>query len=219
MDVASVLPNARWIPALAAADGRRVRPRALLRCGALDDVSAAVLDRLRRLAPSAIIDLRSAREITRPHPLADEPDFRHRPFIDDGRDHERDAASERSRSDLYRGSLRRNRATIAAALRSILDAPEGPVLVHCRAGVDRTGMLTALILDAVGVERASIVQDYASWTDAGGQAGADTPDPTTMADSLAYLDEAHGGTDRYLQDSGLPPDVCDQLLRRFTTTP
>jgi len=36
-----------------------------------------------------------------------------------------------------------------------------PAVFHCAAGKDRTGVLAALLLDAVGVERAAIVEDYA----------------------------------------------------------
>lgn len=36
----------------------------------------------------------------------------------------------------------------------------GPLLVHCAAGKDRTGVLCALILDALGVDEAAIVADY-----------------------------------------------------------
>jgi protein-tyrosine phosphatase len=36
----------------------------------------------------------------------------------------------------------------------------GPVVVHCAAGKDRTGIACALVLDALGVDRAIIFDDY-----------------------------------------------------------
>ena len=35
-----------------------------------------------------------------------------------------------------------------------------PVLIHCRAGKDRTGFMCALVEHAIGVERVAIFQDY-----------------------------------------------------------
>lgn len=47
-------------------------------------------------------------------------------------------------------------ATVIEAVAQI----EGPVLLACQGGRDRTGTLVAVILDLVGVERAEIVADY-----------------------------------------------------------
>lgn len=70
-----------------------------------------------------------------------------------------------SLGDLYLGMLQHGGASFAEVARRIAashdDAPTG-VLVHCTAGKDRTGVATALMLDAAGVERDAIVADYAS---------------------------------------------------------
>ncbi|MGF1427998.1 tyrosine-protein phosphatase [Kitasatospora sp. LaBMicrA B282] len=50
-------------------------------------------------------------------------------------------------------------AAIAAAVRAA--AHDGPVLLHCAAGKDRTGLLTALLLDLLGVAHERIATDYA----------------------------------------------------------
>ena len=52
--------------------------------------------------------------------------------------------------------------TLAGAVRHIADAPAGGVLVHCTAGKDRTGMVIAITLAAVGVSRDDVVADYAA---------------------------------------------------------
>jgi protein tyrosine/serine phosphatase len=41
------------------------------------------------------------------------------------------------------------------------DADRHPILLHCTAGKDRTGVSTALLLAVLGVERAWIEADYA----------------------------------------------------------
>jgi len=50
---------------------------------------------------------------------------------------------------------------IVRALREIADTREEPVVVHCTAGKDRTGIVVALALLAVGVDRGTVVSDYA----------------------------------------------------------
>lgn len=47
-----------------------------------------------------------------------------------------------------------------AALAAILSAPPGGVLFHCMGGRDRTGLISMLLLDGVGVEPEEIVDDY-----------------------------------------------------------
>jgi protein-tyrosine phosphatase len=42
----------------------------------------------------------------------------------------------------------------------LLDEPQNPMLFHCMAGKDRTGVVAALILSALGVPREVIEQDY-----------------------------------------------------------
>ncbi|NTU63386.1 MAG: tyrosine-protein phosphatase, partial [Chloroflexi bacterium] len=42
----------------------------------------------------------------------------------------------------------------------LLNADAYPVLIHCRAGKDRTGFMCALVQQAIGVERAAIFRDY-----------------------------------------------------------
>ncbi len=47
-----------------------------------------------------------------------------------------------------------------SALSSILNAPSGGVLFHCMGGRDRTGIISMLLLSAVGVQHEAIVHDY-----------------------------------------------------------
>lgn len=49
----------------------------------------------------------------------------------------------------------------AAFLNMILDTPDGAVLWHCSQGKDRTGIGAALILGALGVDRQTIIDDFA----------------------------------------------------------
>jgi protein-tyrosine phosphatase len=48
---------------------------------------------------------------------------------------------------------------IGGVFRALADAA-GPALVHCAAGRDRTGMITAMLLSLTGVEHEAIAEDY-----------------------------------------------------------
>jgi protein tyrosine/serine phosphatase len=50
---------------------------------------------------------------------------------------------------------------VVTALRVLADEASGPVVVHCAAGKDRTGVIVALALAVAGVRREAIVDDYA----------------------------------------------------------
>ncbi|MCP2334761.1 tyrosine-protein phosphatase [Actinomadura rupiterrae] len=52
------------------------------------------------------------------------------------------------------------RGRFAQAVRLVADAEAVPLVFHCTAGKDRTGWLAAILLAAVGVERATIMDDY-----------------------------------------------------------
>jgi protein-tyrosine phosphatase len=60
----------------------------------------------------------------------------------------------------YRENLLRWPEKIAAVVRAIAES-EGAVIVHCSAGRDRTGMVTAVLLALAGVPHADIADDYA----------------------------------------------------------
>ncbi|MDI6024560.1 tyrosine-protein phosphatase [Leucobacter sp. UT-8R-CII-1-4] len=65
-------------------------------------------------------------------------------------------------SEVYRYMVEERTERIVGAVRLIADAPEGGVLVHCTAGKDRTGIVVASALTAVGVSREQVIADYAS---------------------------------------------------------
>ena len=46
-------------------------------------------------------------------------------------------------------------------IRILLDPNSYPILAHCTAGKDRTGIIAALILDLAGVDQNTIAEDYA----------------------------------------------------------
>ena len=186
-------------------------------------------------AISTVLDLRSAAETERrPAVLAGKAGYRVAPLVDPRMDHLRDPAQENSLLDLYRGSIDRNGRTIVEAIRHIIQAPEGGVLVHCAAGKDRTGILIAIILALLGTPPEVISEDYAL-TEARlaphfAAELAAIADPVvrervasrqhstteTMNGLLSHLDEKHGGAANYLLGNGLTDTEIAHLTTRLT---
>jgi len=68
--------------------------------------------------------------------------------------------SEEDLGQWYQGALRRRAAAFGAAVRALSEPDALPALVHCHAGKDRTGLLVAVVLAALGVPDDDIVADY-----------------------------------------------------------
>ncbi len=132
----------------------------------------------------------------------------------------------------YIGFLDESGPEIVSAVRLLADPSGQPALFHCAAGKDRTGVLAALLLDAVGVEEEAIVAGYAlseahmdrvfarlcrvSWhREALSRlpAGVHLAEPETMRRFLRHLHTEHGGAARWLTDRGLEPATLDSLRR------
>lgn len=62
---------------------------------------------------------------------------------------------------VYLDALETYRENLAAAVGAVGHAERGGVVVHCHAGKDRTGLVTALLLRLVGVSTAEVARDYA----------------------------------------------------------
>jgi hypothetical protein len=166
--------------------------------------------------------------------MAGHPGFRHLPFVDPTRDGERDPSTERSRADLYRGSLARNGRHVANIWTEMARAEDGLVVVHCRSGVDRTGMLVALLLSIAGVDKEVIGRDYAIHTSTDPHLSVTTgsvkdprppawtgtpPDAETMVEVLEWLDATHGGAAGYLSALGVGEAPIAAVRRRLTQFP
>jgi protein-tyrosine phosphatase len=96
------------------------------------------------------------------------------------------------------------KVSIAAALRVLGDPASYPVYFHCTWGRDRTGVLSAVILLALGASRADILEEYL----------LSEPNVGAYPDSLVgTLDEIErrGGVEAYLTASGVPMDDIEAL--------
>ena len=112
------------------------------------------------------------------------------------------------------------------------------LLFHCTAGKDRTGIGAALVLSALGVDRQTILQDYAA-TDVYWQAGREqsvqrmtqagmsadavaalrpmlAANPAYLAGTFAAIDKQYGSVDNYLTtEMGLTPKKRATLRHKY----
>jgi protein-tyrosine phosphatase len=154
------LVNLRDLGGLPTTAGGTTRPGRLLRSESPNAISAKGLQDLLGIGIGAVIDLRTTSEREhRPSPL-DEAGVRttHTPIFTDDEDYPDHLATA---AEVYCWWLRERRPGVAAAMTAIADAPSAPILVHCHAGKDRTGVVVALVLRLAGVGVDAIADDYA----------------------------------------------------------
>jgi protein-tyrosine phosphatase len=234
--------NARDLGGYETSDGRCTRWGAIVRADTLSRLTPAGLAALRGYGVRTVVDLRSAWEIAGdPNPFgssggaAQGPRYLNLPLIDEDNADATSALHAVPRvGDGYQIMLDKFGANIAKIMRTIADAPDGGVLVHCFAGKDRTGLVSALLLSVAGVPHETVVQDYAltgqylqPWVDA----ELTNPDyPVDVRDrlstilsspaeamdgALTYLRERWGGADPYLRHVGVSDEHLHRLRRRL----
>jgi hypothetical protein len=249
--------NARDLGGVPLRDGGAIAPGRLLRSDNLQDLSTAdVAHLVDDHGLRAVVDLRTGVEVRLegPGPLLahDSVVVEHRSLYPEAGEHtdvvDADAIvpwqmgvggaplpGETPTVQTYMGYLEHRPDSIVATLRTIADPPEGgAALVHCAAGKDRTGIVVALALDAVGAHRDAVVADYALTAerieaivarlassptyakDVEGHAAArHAPRPESMRRILELLDERHGSPTGWLREQGLEDEALDALRARL----
>ena len=114
--------------------------------------------------------------------------------------------------DTYRDYIANHTEIFTGVFHHIIKAKHQPVLFHCAAGKDRTGVAAALILTALGVTPSTIMQDYllSNQLYRSPNLGAiDIPDdvreailkvrPSYLEAAFATMTDGWGGPDQYLE--------------------
>lgn len=228
-----VLPNLRDLGGLPLAEGRRSRTGVLYRSAlpAPGDSRPTAVD---YWPARTVVDLRSPREFaTRTHPLKSDGTVVHQ--ISLLSDAEVAAPNQGARlADIYRGILTNSGERLVEVLHVAATAP-GPVLLHCAAGKDRTGVAVALLLRTAGVEPDDIVADYLSTNEHMGavlarvtrfapELGRTHPndrdlrgaDPEAIEGVLAQWDTHPGGVHAWAQSHGATDETIRLWTARFT---
>ena len=219
--------NFRDLGGYRSADGGLVRWRVLFRADGLHRLTPADLRCLRRLGLRTVVDLRTAGEVDDRGRIEAHPDVRyhHLPMFDVLPPVEELAQWERPEfvAAEYLRMLAAGAATMRAVLGMLTDPATYPVAYHCFAGKDRTGILSAVVLELLGVSDEDIIADYAlsregmdrmlAWLrernpdraeeiDASASAIA-AAEPASMAAFLEGLRSEHGSADGYAESLGL----------------
>jgi len=216
--------NLRDLGGYPTADGGFVRWRTLLRSDALHKLDSAGVATLSELGLRTVVDLRTQLEVeTAPSALDGLPvELAHISILSGDMQ-----SLPLELEAIYRYMITDCGAAIGAAIKELCAAEATPALVHCSAGKDRTGVVIALVLAALGVPDQVIAADYAlssiyldpDRTPAIGQLQASTglgddltrqlmtSPPALILDTLASVRAASGSVDGYLIEHGV--DAAD----------
>ena len=154
--------NFRDIGGYRAADGRSVRWRRVYRA---DGIHRLAVGDLEPLGIRTVVDLRTeAERVERGFFADDEIDYHHLPMFErtwerEGVLPDHDAVAYLA--ERYADMLVSGPAALAGTFSLIADANALPLVFHCAAGKDRTGVTAALLLAVLGVADDDIADDYA----------------------------------------------------------
>ncbi len=168
--------NTRDLGGLTTADGKTLRSGLLIRSGEIDHIDQAGKDLLDQMGVAAIIDLRTTKEATlapAQWPEGGGPVRYNFPLmenesalIDEMRDKLKSGTAEADWMDqTFQESFAYTPIDYTDEIRGVFDVllaqpDDTAVLYHCSGGKDRTGVVTALLLSALGVPRDQIEADF-----------------------------------------------------------
>ncbi|MEU6722722.1 tyrosine-protein phosphatase [Nonomuraea wenchangensis] len=234
------LCNFRDMGGYPTADGRAIRWQRLYRADSLGWLDRDDLAAFRALRVRTVIDLRHPFEIERMGRVPESEGQRYHNLPIEGRRWDVNAYDEalgvaRYLADRYLEVTEDGVDNLRTALETIADAGNAPVVIHCAAGKDRTGVLAALVLSLAGVSEDDIVADYAltglaterfvaDWRrrhpDAALWPGFGLAPAEAMRFFLTDLTARHGSPERYVsQVVGLSTAATEELRRHLLTEP
>ena len=144
---------------------------------------------------------------------------------------------ERMLRDMYVGALTHSAAEIGTIVRGLADPTGTPAVFHCHGGKDRTGLVAAVLLLALGVDRDTVLDDYeatsryrrldqqqdslANMLQAGispeAAAGVLGTPRWAMAEAVDRLLTSSGGVEAFvIGPGGLEPNELDALRDHLT---
>lgn len=233
--------NFRDIGGYRTRDGRLTRWGRVYRAGSLADLSDDEVAYLGRLGVRLSCDLRTPEETERqPDRLPPGATALTRPIVGNVSRLRRVVTLYRKRHAIqevleavYVVMLDQNGPIFADVFRAAADPANLPLIIHCTAGKDRTGLAVALLLLALGVPEETVVADYTlsnyAFDVLSGRMQPEMrrlysfgfgevqlrpfllAEARTMEGVLAYIRQRYGSLDWYLQKAGVTDETIERV--------
>lgn len=250
--------NTRDIGGYQTGDLRTIKQGQIIRSENLSRLTANDFQKLEEIGLKTVIDLRTKHEHEKAPTvwLGDNPpQFFHFPVGDAENDwfkaqrtmmRKNRFTEEQSHElmvDGYRMIAEEGTPSYEKLMEVVLDQSNWPVLIHCNAGKDRAGVAVTLILEALDVDRETIMEEYLLTNEMGRSeekaelmareskkykkrgktpsASAWYPVVGVQAEMLdafyASVDKQYGSMDTFLTELGVDQDARDALATSLTT--
>lgn len=232
--------NIRDLGGYTAKDGKTTKAGILIRSGNLDNLPQASQQHLIDYGVRTIVDLRDEWE-QRHYPNvfteASQVTYHNVPLLGDALSNNEAWYAVKDDyvelHELYTKYLEWHQPQIAKIITTIADA-DSVTLFHCHAGKDRTGIITALLLSAVGISDTAIAQDYSLSSGAIAHLVAEwrkynlnderdiaqferdvSSKPKTIMSMMAYINQTYNTTTAYLHSCGVLDSMLTKLHQKF----
>ena len=253
--------NTRDIGGYPTSDLNSLRYGQIIRSDKLSRLSARDFQKLEDLGLKTVIDLRTDKEHDESPTVwkgDNPPQFFHFPVGDSNNDWftaqrkmmKKNRFTEKQSLEHmvegYRNFANEEESSYQKLMEVVLDESNWPILIHCNAGKDRSGIGVALILEALDVDREIIMEEYlltnkisliekkavvlskeSKNSSRGNRFSKGTPPSAWLpivgvrAEMLeafyASVDEKYGSMDAYLTELGVDQDARDALTASLTT--
>jgi len=227
--------NVRDLGGLPTEDGRVTKFGAVVRADSIRSLSDAGWDALLGYGVARIVDLRWHDELAADPPRDVDVEVVHVPVFPDLGDAAWEAAEANlgDRGREYAWLLETGADRFSQALTAVAEADGGPVVVHCAAGKDRTGLVVALMLRLAEVPLEAIIEDYVlsgrnlaaligPWIESAPDetererrryVGQTTP--VAIEHAVQDVERRHGSVRDYLRSAGAADDTLAGIRERL----
>ena len=231
--------NIRDLGGYQTSNGGLTRWKAILRSGDMHSLTLESKAALVAYGVRTVVDLRRDAELDeKPNGFADSPGiaYHHHDvwgdlLAPDRSDYEDPAAWWLDHNALL---LDEHRSQVCDAIATVADPDNWPVVFHCAAGKDRTGVVAGLVLSLAGVPSAIIAKDYAlsahylldrfialtppqelpinfGWR----EYQKEQCPPEAMRKTLNHVESTYSGVEAYLVGGGVSQAKIDSLRSAF----